>query len=81
MADLDLVLPDLLVESAELDARVAELAEPDWASSTPAAGWTIAHQIAHLHWTDELASLAITDPDGFGAALQQAAAEDPADPG
>lgn len=75
MSDLDLVLPDLLAESAQLDGLVAELPDADWARDTPAAGWTIGHQIAHLHWTDQLAVQAITDPDSFAAALRQAAAE------
>lgn len=78
MSDLDLVLPDLIAESAQLDGLVAELPDADWARATPADGWTVGHQIAHLHWTDQLALQAITDPDGFAAALRQAAAE-PAD--
>jgi uncharacterized protein (TIGR03083 family) len=40
----------------------------DFSSSTPAAGWTIAHQIGHLTWTDELNVLACRDPEGFVAA-------------
>ncbi|HET6210024.1 MAG TPA: TIGR03084 family metal-binding protein [Jatrophihabitans sp.] len=78
MSDLDLVLPDLLAESAQLDGLVADLPAGDWALATPAVGWSIAHQIAHLHWTDRLAVQAITDPEGFADALRQAAAE-PAD--
>ncbi|MFI9559430.1 maleylpyruvate isomerase family mycothiol-dependent enzyme [Nonomuraea endophytica] len=39
-------LPDLVAEGDELDALVS--AETDWSRPTPAAGWTIAHQIAHL---------------------------------
>jgi uncharacterized protein (TIGR03084 family) len=74
VSDLDLVLPDLIAESAELDGLVAELPDASWARQTPAAGWTVGHQIAHLHWTDRLALQAITDPDGFAAALRQAAA-------
>jgi uncharacterized protein (TIGR03084 family) len=75
LSDLDLVLPDLLAESAELDGRVAELADSGWAIPTPAIGWTVAHQIAHLHWTDEAALLAMTDPAAFLAGLQQATSE------
>lgn len=75
MSDLDLVLPDLLAESAALDGLVAELPAADWALESPAPGWTIGHQIGHLHWTDQLAAQAITDPDGFATALRQAASE------
>ncbi|MEV0796407.1 TIGR03084 family metal-binding protein [Kribbella sp. NPDC050281] len=71
---LDEVLADLWAESAELDRLVGGLAADAWATPTPAEGWTIAHQIAHLAWTDEAAHLAATDPDGFKASLQKAAA-------
>ena len=42
------------------------LASADWSRPTPAAGWTIRHQVAHLAWTDEVALLAATDPAAFG---------------
>jgi uncharacterized protein (TIGR03084 family) len=71
---LDEVLADLWAESAELDRLVGGLAADAWATPTPAEGWTIAHQIAHLAWTDEAAHLAATDPEGFKASLQKAAA-------
>ncbi|OBJ68136.1 TIGR03084 family metal-binding protein, partial [Mycobacterium sp. 1274756.6] len=44
------------------------------ATPPPAPGWSIAHQIAHLLWTDRLSLLSITDEDAFGAALRVAAA-------
>lgn len=59
-----------LDECADLDALVADLDEPTWASATPAEGWTIAHQIAHLAWTDEIAAVAATDPQGFAAEVE-----------
>ncbi|GAA3078502.1 uncharacterized protein (TIGR03084 family) [Kribbella aluminosa] len=71
---LDDVLADLSVESAELDRLVDGLAAGEWSTATPAPGWTIAHQIAHLAWTDEAAQLAATDPEGFKASLRIAAA-------
>src|SRR3954454_5213731 len=67
-----LVLADLTAEGAELDARVAALPAADWATPTPAAGWTIAHQIAHLNWTDRLALQAIDEPDLLAEVLQRA---------
>jgi uncharacterized protein (TIGR03084 family) len=75
MAELADVLPDLTAECAELDALVADLPDSGWRRETPSQGWTIAHQIAHLAWTDDVATLAATDADGFAAALAQAAAE------
>jgi uncharacterized protein (TIGR03084 family) len=66
-ARLAAVLGDLRAESADLDRLVADL--DGWGTPTPAAGWTVAHQIAHLAWTDESAHQAATDPDGFVAAV------------
>lgn len=65
----------LTAESADLDALVHDLPEPEWARPTPAAGWSIAHQIAHLAWTDEVALVAATDPDGFTAQIEAALAD------
>lgn len=72
MVELDVVLGDLAAESAELDRLVGGLPADDWARATPAEGWTIAHQIAHLAWTDQASILAATDPDGFARQLQTA---------
>jgi uncharacterized protein (TIGR03084 family) len=75
MAELADVLPDLIAESAELDALVAGLSDAEWARETPAPGWTVAHQIAHLAWTDDVATLAATDAAAFTAQLEAALAE------
>ncbi|QIJ63306.1 TIGR03084 family metal-binding protein [Streptomyces sp. JB150] len=68
------VFDDLRAESEELDALVAELEPERWALATPAPGWTIAHQIAHLAWTDHSALLAVTDEEGFRAMAEKALA-------
>lgn len=65
VADLPPVLADLHAESEDLDALVGELPDEAWATPTPSPGWTIAHQIAHLAWTDRVAVRAVTDPQGF----------------
>jgi uncharacterized protein (TIGR03084 family) len=75
MVQLAVVLDDLAAESDELDRMVADLPASDWATPTPSPGWSIAHQIAHLAWTDRAAELAATDADKFAAHLQQAAAD------
>jgi uncharacterized protein (TIGR03084 family) len=72
VADLAPVLADLEAEYAAVDALVAGLPAERWGLATPAAGWTIAHQIAHLAWTDDVAAIAITDPSGFAALLHGA---------
>ncbi|WP_439029831.1 TIGR03084 family metal-binding protein [Gordonia terrae] len=71
------VVADLEAESAQLDALVAELDDAGWATLTPAPGWSIAHQIAHLAWTDEVATIAATDPDEFARLLTEAASNNP----
>lgn len=69
------VVADLRAESQALDTLVAPLTPAQWALPTPAPGWTIAHQIAHLYWTDEQSLVAVTDPDQFAANLVHAAAD------
>ncbi len=76
MADLSQIVDDLRAESDELDALVAPLADDGWAAPTPAAGWTIAHQIGHLLWTDRGALVSVTDEDAF-ADVVKTAVEDP----
>ncbi|MFB7939055.1 TIGR03084 family metal-binding protein [Streptomyces sp. NPDC056049] len=68
------VLADLRAEGEELDLIVGGLGEERWAVATPAAGWTVAHQIAHLAWTDRAALLAVTDPDAFAVEVGKAMA-------
>ncbi|WP_433196987.1 TIGR03084 family metal-binding protein [Nocardia sp. CA-107356] len=73
MADLEALLRDFSDECTDLERLVATLAPADWSKPTPAPGWTIAHQIGHLAWTDEVATLATADPDGFAELLEDAA--------
>ena len=63
------LLADLAAEGAALDAVVAELEDTAWLTPTPAEGWTIAHQIGHLAWTDEQALQAATVPERLAARL------------
>ncbi|MGW2106765.1 TIGR03084 family metal-binding protein [Streptomyces sp. NPDC001948] len=72
MPDVAAVIDDLRDESQELDALVRELSAGQWAAATPAPGWSIAHQIAHLTWTDEVALLAATDADAFAGEVARA---------
>ncbi|MFJ8083493.1 TIGR03084 family metal-binding protein [Streptomyces sp. NPDC096205] len=72
MADPTPVFDDLRAESDELDRAVAELAPERWRLPTPAPRWTIAHQIAHLAWTDHSALLAVTDAEAFQGLVEQA---------
>ncbi|WP_406060952.1 TIGR03084 family metal-binding protein [Streptomyces sp. NBC_01077] len=74
MSDPVVVLDDLRDESDELDRLVSELSEERWGTPTPAPGWTVAHQIAHLAWTDRAALLAATDAEAFAAEAGKALA-------
>lgn len=66
------MVADLRAESDDLDAIVADLPAARWAEPTPAQGWTIAHQIAHLLWTDRVALTAVTDEAAFAELLVEA---------
>jgi uncharacterized protein (TIGR03084 family) len=59
----------LTAECDELDAMLAGLDDEQWQLPTPAPGWTIAHQVAHLAATFRVAGLAGSDPDGFVALM------------
>ncbi len=59
------VLADLAREGDQLDALVAPLDEDAWGTPTPAEGWAVKHQVAHLAWTDEVAVAAATDKQAW----------------
>ena len=65
MGQLTSVFTDLVVEGEALDKLVAGLDASQWALKTPAPGWTIKHQIAHLASVFHIAGLAGSDPDLF----------------
>ena len=65
MTVLGSLVDDLQAESDALDALVASLPPEKWSAPTPAPGWTIAHQIGHLLWTDRVALTSITDEPAF----------------
>ena len=69
------VLKDLTAEGDALDALVADLDEAGWRTPTPAAGWDVATQIAHLAWTDEVAVKAATDKEAWDAVVLVALAD------
>lgn len=73
--ELNALVADLRAEGDEIDALVRDLPADEWSRLTPAEGWTVAHQIAHLGWTDERALLAATDPEGFRAEFAEYASK------
>jgi uncharacterized protein (TIGR03084 family) len=72
---LEAVLADLAAEAAELEALVVDLDEASWRLPTPAAGWDVATQVAHLAWTDEAALAAATDKEAWDALVLEALAD------
>jgi uncharacterized protein (TIGR03084 family) len=75
MSRFEDVLADLQAEGDQLEDLVGVLDEDGWRTPTPAAGWDVAHQVAHLAWTDEVAVLAATDKDAWDAAVADAVAD------
>jgi uncharacterized protein (TIGR03084 family) len=72
MSDLlDGVLADLAAEGDRLEALVADLPDDTWRTPTPAAGWDVATQVAHLAWTDEAAVAAATDKTRWDALVTE----------
>lgn len=69
------VYADLAAEGEAADKLVADLRPELWALPTPAPGWTIAHQIAHLASVARLAQAAAADPEAFKAQASRATAD------
>ncbi|MEU7874962.1 TIGR03084 family metal-binding protein [Dactylosporangium sp. NPDC049140] len=61
------VVSHLIAEGNDVDRLVADLDESRWSTPTPAPGWTVAHQIAHLSAVFRMAALAAADPQKFTA--------------
>lgn len=72
MNKLDEVLADLAAEGDQLESLVSTLTDDQWRAQTPAEGWDVATQIAHLTWTDEVAVIAATDKEAWDAGILEA---------
>jgi uncharacterized protein (TIGR03084 family) len=57
------ICDDLQAEHESLDALVAGLEPARWDTPTPAEGWTVRDQIAHLSYSDVSARLAVVDAE------------------
>ena len=67
--DMYALAGDLAAETAVTRDLVADLSEDGWRTPTPAAGWTIADQIGHLAYFDEMAVKSAVRPEEFAAEL------------
>jgi uncharacterized protein (TIGR03084 family) len=72
---LESLLTDLRDEGDRLWVTVAGLDDAGWDTPTPAAGWTVATQVAHLLWTDETAIAAATDKESWDDTVLAAMAD------
>jgi len=71
---------DLAAESADLRALLVPLSEQDWRRDTPAAGWTIADQVSHLAYFDDVAVQSAVRPDEFESERARIEADGGIDP-
>ncbi|WP_153502632.1 TIGR03084 family metal-binding protein [Cumulibacter manganitolerans] len=76
MADIEALIADLRAEQEGVDAVLAQITDDQWATDTPAEGWAVRDQVAHLAYFDGAVTQAITDPEAFRATLP-GRAEDP----
>ncbi len=54
------IVDDLAAEQSVLDALVASLDEQHWATTSPAAGWNVRDEIAHLAFFDDVATASLS---------------------
>ena len=65
------LIDDLVAEETALDEIVDALDADAWARPTPAEGWTVCDQVAHLAATEEWAHLAAVDEASFRRQLAE----------
>jgi uncharacterized protein (TIGR03084 family) len=71
------IASDLAAEHESLDAIVRDRPDADWDVPTPAPGWAVRDQIAHLWYFDGTAVLAATDADAFNRTTEALLAAGP----
>jgi uncharacterized protein (TIGR03084 family) len=71
-ADVEQIAAELEAEQAALDDLVAPLDAAAWETATPAEGWNVADTIAHLAVAEDMAVMAVHEPDRFQATLERA---------
>ncbi|MEU4397177.1 TIGR03084 family metal-binding protein [Micromonospora orduensis] len=72
MSNQTSVYDDLIADGDDVEALVTGLSPDQWSTATPAPGWTVKHQIAHLAFVSHLAALSATEPDAFAAHVADA---------
>ena len=69
------LVDDLVDEQERLHALLAPLPDADWVRPTPAVGWDIRDQLAHIALVELHAVQAVTDPAAFDRTAAEAAAD------
>ncbi len=69
------LLADLRQEGDLLEELLRPLSAEDWDLPTPAEGWTIRHQVAHLTWTERTVLTALEEPEVFAQLRERFRAE------
>ena len=72
MSSLPETVADLTAEGDDLEKLIASLSAAEWSLPTPAPGWTIAHQVAHLSFIFHLAATAASDHEAFQVMMEGA---------
>ena len=75
MADVAALCRDAMAEHDDVRSLLVGIPETDWDRPTPAAGWTIRDQVAHLGYFDGTAALSMSDAEAFRVALKEAMAD------
>ncbi len=65
------VFADLADDCADLDRILTGLGPDDWTRDTPAPGWQVRHQVAHLCAVFRMAAVAASDAAAFQAFVAQ----------
>ena len=63
--DIGALADDLALETASLVALLAALDDGEWAHPSPARGWSVADQVVHLAYFDDMSVLAAVDRAEF----------------
>lgn len=71
MDEYQAVISDLAAEGEWVDQLISSLSASQWELATPAPGWTIKHQVAHLASIFSLAATAVSNPAAFIALANQ----------
>ncbi|WP_342779469.1 TIGR03084 family metal-binding protein [Amycolatopsis cihanbeyliensis] len=66
------VISAMKADAMEVQQVLSGLDATGWATPTPAPGWTVTHQVAHLAATFQRAGLAASDPPAFAKIMEHA---------